>query len=95
VSTLHRGTKDCHRTDVLRDAMGRFLRNSCVERDKPTTLWLKIAARKRYQVTQGPLGNRACPAGPRPHALNNLCSQTAHVCPHLSGEGPKRQSSNS
>jgi len=95
VSTLHRSTKDCHRTDVLREAMGLCLCNSCVERDKPTTLSLNITERKRDQVTQGPLGNRRCPAGPRAPALNTLCSQTAQDCPHPSGEGPKRQSSSS
>jgi len=78
VATSHRSTKDCHRTDVLRETMGRCLCNSCGERDKPTTLSLKITARKRDGVTQGPLGNRGCPAGPRPPALNTLCSQTAH-----------------
>ena len=95
VSTLHRSTKDCHRTDVLREAMGRCLCNNCVERDKPTTLSLKITARKRYQVTQGPPRNRGFPGGPRPPALNTVCSQTAHDCPHPREEGPKRQSSNS
>jgi len=40
VSTLHRSTKDFHGTDVLREAMGRCLCNSCVKRNKPTTLSL-------------------------------------------------------
>ena len=95
VSTSHRSAEYCHRTDMLREAMGLFLCSSCVERDKTTTLPLQITARKRDQVTQAPLGNLGCPAGQRPPALNTLCCHTAHDCPHPSGERPKRQSSNS
>ena len=95
MSTFNRSTEECHRTDVLREAMGRCLCYSCVERDKPTTLSVKITARKSDQMTEGPLYNGGCPAGPRSHARNTLCSQIAHDCPPPSGEGPEEESSNS